>query len=315
MTGSGMPRLTRSTPVLTIVLIATIALLDGLAVSARTRPRTASLRVAGSIAGSIVVVDDVRLGRTDSNGSATFANIPPGRRTALVRQPGFADDRRTVTFAAGAVATIRPRRLAISDSAERIQRAALFLAADGKHEQAASEFRRAIEARGAPYREAEVGLVRSLLALKDYDGASAAAEIVAAANPKNLEAQTVLANVLRERGFYDEATEAYRRAIALSPDRAPEAHAGLAILLGERGDISGAAAEYKRAIAQNFDAEPILYQLYGSVLERLDLPGEAVAAYERFLALAPSSSLAPAVRSVVEQLKEGDDVNPYAPAP
>jgi len=305
----------RSSRVLTIVLIATIALLDGLAVPARTRTRTASLRVAGSVAGSVVIVDDVRLGRTDSKGSGTFANIPPGRRTALVRQPGFADDRRTVTFAAGAVATIRPKRLAISDNAERLQRAALFLAADGKHEQAASEFRRAIESRGGPYREAEVGLARSLLANKDYDGASAAAETAATANPRNLEAQTVLANVLRERGFYDEAAEAYRRAIALSPDRAPEAHAGLAILLGERGDLSGAATEYRLAIEQNFDAEPILYQLYGGVLERLDRPKEAVAAYERFLALAPSSSLAPAVRSVVEQLKVGDDVNPYAPAP
>ncbi|MBK6313305.1 MAG: tetratricopeptide repeat protein [Blastocatellia bacterium] len=305
----------RSSPVLTIVLMATIVLLDGLAVSARTRSRTASLRVAGSIAGSIVLVDDVRLGRTDSKGSGSFANIPPGRRTALVRQPGFADDRRIVSFAAGAVATIKPKRLAISDNAERLQRAALFLAADGKHEQAAAEFRRAIEARGGPYREAEVGLARSLLALKDYDGASAAAESLAAANPKNLEAQTVLANVLRERGFYDEAAEAYRRAVALSPDRAPEAHAGLAILLGERGDLSGAATEYKLAIAQNFDAEPILYQLYGGVLERLDRPSEAVTSYERFLALAPSSSLAPAVRSVVEQLKKGEDVNPYAPAP
>lgn len=294
-----------------------VSMLFGSVVDGIGRPpgRRASLRVTGSVAASIVIVDDVRIGRTGESGAGTFSGLPPGRRTVLVRQPGFVDDRRTVVLAAGGTSSFRPKRVKLMDEAERARQSGEFLAADGKHEPAAVEFRRAISLRTNGFREAEIGLARSLLALKDFDASSTVAEALAAAGPKSLEAQTVLANVLRERGFYDEAAAAYRRAIALAPTRAPEAHAGLAILLAERGDLAGAASEYRSAIDQNLDAEPILYQLYGSVLERLERRAEAVAAYERFLELAPKSSLAAAVRSVVEQLKQPDDENPYAPVP
>ncbi len=298
-------------PVFVVMTIAVI----GVECLGRPPARKASLRVVGATAASLVFVDDVRIGRTDDSGARTFASLPPGRRTVVVRQPGFADDRRTVVLATGGTSTVRPKRVRLTDESERARQTAEFLAADGKHQLAAVEFQRAISLRPNGFRDAEIGLARALLALKDFDGSSTVAEAVAAANPKNLEAQTVLANVLRERGLYDEAALTYRRAIALSPARAPEAHAGLAILLGERGDLPGAAAEYRSAIDQNLDAEPILYQLYGSVLERLERRTEAVAAYERFLELAPNSSLAAAVRSVVEQLKRPDDENPYAPVP
>lgn len=294
-----------------------LSLLLGSGVDGYGRPtgRRASIRVAGSVAASIVIVDDVRIGRTGESGAGTFSGLPPGRRTVVVRQPGFVDDRRTVVLAAGGTSTVRPKRTKLVDEAELARQSGEFQAADGKHQLATAEFRRAISLRKNGFREAEIGLARSLLAMKDFDASSTVAEAVAAAGPKSLEAQTVLANVLRERGLYDEAADAYRRAIALAPTRAPEAHAGLAILLAERGDLAGAAAEYKSAIDQNLDAEPLLYQLYGSVLERLERRAEAVAAYERFLELAPKSSLASAVRSVVEQLKQPEDENPYAPVP
>jgi Flp pilus assembly protein TadD len=314
-TGSRVTRGGRFAAIVAVVTVSCVVLAAGTVVFGKSPARTASLRIAGAMAGSFVLVDGVRLGRTDPSGSRTFANIPPGRRTVVVRQPGSIDDRRVVVFRAGAAASVRPKRLALTVEAERRFRAGEFLAADGKHEPAAVEFRAALEARKGSYRDAEIGLARSLLALKDYEAAANVAEAVATANPKDVESRTVLANILRERGFYDEASDSYRQAIRLAPDRSPEAHAGLAILLGDRGDLPGSAVEYAKAIAQNLDAEPILYQLYGSVLERLERRADAVAAYERFLELAPTSSLAPAVRSVVEQLKGDEDVNPYAPAP
>src|SRR6185436_16381301 len=96
---------------------------------------------------------------------------------------------------------------------------------------------------------------------------------------------------------------------------------GLGLTLAELGRNEEAATALRKGIAQNGDAEPLLYQLLGSELERLDRRKEAVAAYERFLALAPEHALAPAVRSIVERLQndqtrgtaEDDaDVNPYA---
>lgn len=279
--------------------------------------RTATLKIAGSVPGSIVVVDSVRIGRTGNSGTAAFPFLPPGRRIVVVVQPGYAESRHTVSLVAGRPSVVRPARSPIPAGPEALAQRALFLAADGKHAEAIEAFRRAIDARNGAFPSAEVGLVRSLFARKDIDGAATAAEKVARDNPRNLEAQTVLANVIRDRGLYDEAVTAYRKAIALAPDRAPEAHTGLALALEERGDHEGAAAELKLAISQNLDAEPILYQLLGSILDKLDRQVEATAAYERFLVLAPSSALAPAVRSIVEQRRKPDsaedDVNPYAP--
>ncbi|MND07619.1 Tetratricopeptide repeat protein [compost metagenome] len=43
--------------------------------------------------------------------------------------------------------------------------------------------------------------------------------------------------------------------------------------------------------------------MLGAVYERTQKYKEAVEAYEKYLALAPNGSLAPALRSIIEQLK------------
>jgi regulator of sirC expression with transglutaminase-like and TPR domain len=47
-----------------------------------------------------------------------------------------------------------------------------------------------------------------------------------------------------------------------------------------------------------------LYQLLGAVYEKLEKYKEAVAAYEKYLELAPDGNLAPAIRSVMDQLRK-----------
>ncbi|HEX7723075.1 MAG TPA: hypothetical protein VF397_13010, partial [Pyrinomonadaceae bacterium] len=64
-----------------------------------------------------------------------------------------------------------------------------------------------------------------------------------------------------------------------------------------------AAREFKIAIDQLADTEPIIYQLLGAAYEKAGNNTSAVAAYENYLRLAPNGSLAPAVRSIIEQLK------------
>ena len=65
-----------------------------------------------------------------------------------------------------------------------------------------------------------------------------------------------------------------------------------------------AAREYQIAINQLADTEPIIYQLLGAAYEKTGRNKEAVLAYEDYLRLAPNGSLAPAVRSIIEQLRE-----------
>lgn len=304
------------------VCLAVFFLLLSVSGVAQSRTKPAAIAVTGAIPRASVILNGIRLGRVEEDGAKTFGNLPPGRYTLVVRQPGFADFRVAVALTAGRTASIKPTLVASKDRAEVAFQQAEALALDGKHTEAAALFAKAIAERDGRYPEARIGLARSLTVLKRTDEANQNIQLVLASNPRDLEAKTVGANVLRESGLYEDAVTEYRKAIAIAPDQAPEAHTGLAILLSDRGDYAEAVDEFRKAIAQNLDAEPLLYQLLGNTLEHLEQPDQAIAAYARFLELAPKHSLAPAVRSVVERLKleasEGspddeDEVNPYAP--
>ena len=302
-------------------LAALLAVALAAAAAAQASRRAAVLEIAGAAARSLVIVDGVRMGRTDEAGSRRIETLKPGRHAVEVRQTGFAVHKQQVALAAGRTVTVRPKRVAETDPATLAYQRAEELAADGKNRDAVPVYREAIAARGGAYAEAGIGLARALLAVKSTDEATAAIAAVLDAAPRNAEAHAVLANILRERGLAADAAAEYRKSIELAGGRAPEAHTGLAILLDEGGEREQAVAAFRKAIEQNNDAEPILYQLLGATLEELDRPKEAIAAYERFLALAPNHSLAAAVRSVLDRLREAQerpdegDINPYAPKP
>ena len=74
-------------------------------------------------------------------------------------------------------------------------------------------------------------------------------------------------------------------------------------LYEENGQLDEAIAEYQKAIAQLSDSEPVIYQLLGAAYEKQQKYKEALASYEKYLALAPNGSLAPALRSIIEQLR------------
>ena len=84
----------------------------------------------------------------------------------------------------------------------------------------------------------------------------------------------------------------------------PEAWTGLGIVFEEEGRHAEAADAFRKAIAQLSDTEPALYQLLGNAYERLEKYREAVAAYEKYLELAPEGSFAPAIGSIIDQLRQ-----------
>ena len=262
--------------------------------AAQSARRPTALELAGAEPGSIVTINGVRFGHADASGAWRTTAVKPGQVVVTVRQSGWRDDTQTVAVAAGRTTTVRPRKARAATEAEAAFIAADVLAASGKHKEAVALFTDAIARRRGSYPAAQIALARSLFALKQLDEASEAIASVVAANPSNVEARTVSANLQRDRGFYEEAAAEYRKAIAIARVRAPEAHTGLAITLDELGDLAQAAAEFTKAIAQNLDAEPLLYQLRGNVYERLQRPAQALADYMRFLALAPTHPLAPA---------------------
>ena len=78
---------------------------------------------------------------------------------------------------------------------------------------------------------------------------------------------------------------------------------GIGRVYEDKGQYELAAREFQIAINQLSDTEPIIYQLLGAANEKAGKNREAIAAYESYLRLAPNGSLAPAVRSILEQLK------------
>jgi tetratricopeptide (TPR) repeat protein len=255
-------------------------------------------------ANAIVWLDEVRRGVTDSGGLLTLEKVAAGRHTLRVRASGFKE--RQLALLPTQRGQIEVRLTRTTDEAELIfqqAEAAREKTRDEESRRAAAElYRRAIELRPA-FPAAHVGLARVLLDMNEYKTALAEIDEARRDRPVYPEASAVEGRIYRYAAFWDDAIASFRRAIREARGFQPEAHTGLALLYEEKGMNEEAVAEFRTAIAQLSDSEPVIYQLLGAIYERMEKYKEAVEAYEKYLQLAPEGSLAPAVRSVIDQLK------------
>lgn len=183
---------------------------------------------------------------------------------------------------------------------------------DDSRRQSVELYRRALKLRAA-FPAAQVGLARVLLELNKYQEGLTAIEAARRSRAIYPEASAVEGRIYREMAFADEAIKSFQRAIREAREFQPEAHVGLARVYEERGQYDSAASEFETAIKQLSDSEPVIYQLLGAIYEKLEKYKEAVAAYEKYLQLAPNGNLAPAVRSIIDQLRReaaGQQLNP-----
>ena len=259
-------------------------------------------------ANATVWLDEVRRGVTDADGKLTLEKVSAGRHTLRVRASGFKE--RTLALLPTGRGQLEVRLTRTTDEAEltfqQAEEAREKAKNDDARRAAAELYRRAIQLRPS-FPAAHVGLARILLDLNDYKKALAEIDEARADRPVYPEASAVEGRIYRYAAFWDDAIASFRRAIREGRGFQPEAHTGLGLLLEEKGMNEEAAAEYRAAINQLSDAEPILYQLLGSVYERMEKYKEAVAAYEKYLQLAPEGNLAPAVRSIIDQLRRQAD--------
>jgi Tfp pilus assembly protein PilF len=254
---------------------------------------------------AVVWLDEVRRGVTDESGQFEITKVSPGRHSLRVRAAGFAE--RTLSLLPAQRGALPLKLTRTTDEAElafqQAEEARERAANDDARREAAELYRRATGLRPR-FAAAHVGLARVLLDLNDYEGALEEVEEARRDRPGFAEASAVEGRVLRASAQNAEAVEAYGRAIREARGFQPEAHTGLGIIHEEEGKYEQAAAAYLKAVAQLADTEPVLYELLGRVYERLEKYKEAVAAYEKYLALAPNGKLAPAIESVIEQLRK-----------
>ncbi len=253
---------------------------------------------------AIVWLDEVRRGVTDDEGRLALAKVTAGRHTLRVRARGFKEAQLSLLPQQRGEVAVRLART--TDKAElafqEAEEARESARDEDARKSAAELYRRALTLRPR-YAQARVGLARVLLDLNDYN--SALEEIAAARQARRVypEASAVEGRILRMAADTNAAIESFQRAIREARGFQPEAHTGLALVLEEKGRYEEAAESFRKAIAQLSDTEPVLYQLLGALYERMEKYKEAVEAYEKYLELAPNGTLAPAVRSVIDQLR------------
>ena len=275
------------------------------ATAATNAGRTLTVVTEPGASNAVVWLDEIRRGATDDTGRLAQIKISSGAHTLRVRAAGFKEVAMPVT--AIQRGEIRVRLVRTTDEAEltfqRAETARETARDEPSRQQAADLYRRAIQLRPA-FPSAHVGLARLLLDLNDTNGALAEIEAARRYKANYPEASAVEGRIYRESAQTDEAIGAFNRAIRESRGFQPEAHVGLGRVYEDKGQYDLAAREFQIAIDQLSDTEPIIYQMLGAAYEKTGRNKEAVLAYENYLRLAPNGSLAPAVRSIVEQLRE-----------
>lgn len=261
---------------------------------------------------AIVWIDEVRRGTTDASGKLVLTKVAPGRHTVRVRANNFKEATATLlpgrrTLAVKLVGTSDPAVLMFQQAEEAREKAR----DDASREKAAELYREALK--NGPNAAAHVGLARVLLDLNQFKEARAEIDAARRVRPVYPEASAVEGRIYREEAFEDEAVRSFRRAIREAGGFQPEAHVGLARVLEDKGDFAAAVVELRKALDQLSDSEPVIYQMLGAAYEKLNKPKEAIAAYEKYLELAPNGSYAAALRSILNQLKReaaGEEIIP-----
>ena len=248
---------------------------------------------------AMVWVDEIRRGTTDASGKITIPKVSAGRHSVRVRATGFKE---SVTPLIPGRHALSLKLLPTTDQAELLFQQAEAARDKASLENAADLYRQAIKLRPA-FPAAHVGLARVLLDLNQFKEAHAEIEAARRTRSAYAEASAVEGRIYREEAFADDAIRSFRRAIREGNGLQPEAYVGMARVLEDKGDYAGAIANFQKALAQLADSEPVIYQMAGAAYERVNKPKEAVAAYEKYLQLAPNGSYAAAIRSILDQLK------------
>jgi predicted Zn-dependent protease len=263
-----------------------------------------SAKIITGTEGSVVFINDIRHGSTPASGELDLPRVKSGSYPIRIRTVGYADFHGTIVITPGGERTLKVKQLPTQDEGLIHYQKGENLR-DAKNEtEAVAEFKKAVRLKPG-LAEARISMARSLISLEDFDGAETQLQAaIRLGGALAAEGTTVLANLRRSQGLYDEAIAAYRRAIRLARGVSPEAHIGLAIALEEKGSVGAAIAEYGAGIRQDMDTEPILYYLLGRAFEKQGDQDQAVEAYQGYLRLDPQGQYSSAVASIVDRLKK-----------
>ncbi|NOT27538.1 MAG: tetratricopeptide repeat protein [Acidobacteria bacterium] len=157
-----------------------------------------------------------------------------------------------------------------------------------RYQEAIDAYNRAIESSDpALVMRARKGKVRTALRVAEFELARVEAETLTAGPNSDAESQTLLGDALWGNGLFDEADRTYRAALEQEPESS-RARFGLARSLATTSRLDEALKEALQTATLS-PKDPEVHALVGLVYERLNRYDEAADAYDRYIALLPSS--------------------------
>lgn len=283
--------------------------------SAKAKVSTRAITVV-SEPDATVWIDDVRYGKTDKSGKLEIKTVLTGKHSLRVRAVGFKQVTKILLPAQKGETKVPLVKL--TDEGEITFQEAEKLATVDR-EKAIETYRKAIKLR-PKMTESYIGLARMLIEGEKYDEAEETIIAVRKVRPSYAEASAVEGRIFRESGEEERAIASFKRAIKEGNGFQPEAFTGLGLLYKDKAQGFGAAGDFEQEEANYIEAinylnsaikqlsgapdAEVIYQLLGLVYERMKKYDDAIAVYEEFLQLFPSSRETTAVRSFITQLRK-----------
>jgi len=122
--------------------------------------------------------------------------------------------------------------------------------------------------------------------------------------PGNLDGWIKLGNVLMDNSRFGEAADAYEKALAIDPKN-PDVRVDLGTCYRNSKNPLKAVEEYRKAIATNPNHVNAHKNLGVALAYDLNETSQAIAEFEKALALAPTATDAQQLRMTIAQLKGG----------
>lgn len=264
----------------------------------------------------VVWLDGVKHGTTGKDGKFIIKTVSAGKHFLRIRADGFKEISQNLL--ATQKGDIKIALTKTTDQAElAFQKAEKLTATD--REKAAESYRQAIKLR-PKYAEAHLGLARVLSDSGDLEDALEAVVKARKLRPAYAEASAVEGRIHKDNGDEEKAIATFKRAVSEGKGFQPEALTGLGLIYKEKGEGFGSsgdfdaeetnyaeASKYLRTALTQLSGAPdsiIIYQIEGSIFEKMKKYDEAIALYEEFLRLFPDVVEASAVQSFITQIKK-----------
>ncbi len=280
---------------------------EGMAQKRAASSATGAVKITTSHPGSVVFINNVRHGVTNDAGELNLPRVKAGAYPVRVRTVGFVDWQGRIVIAAGKTSALNVTQKPESDEAILHYQRGDALRDKGQNKDALEEYRQALAIRSA-FPVVRLAMTRSLTTIQDFEEAEKQIKAAMKEMPRpSPEAHTILANLRRSQGLYDEAIAEYKKALQLARNDSFEANIGIGIAYKEAGEVDLAVRHYRAGLIQDMDTEPILYYQLAEILEGEKRNKEAIEAYRNYIRLDPEGELASAAESIIQILQQEID--------